>query len=171
MGEVVSRQRLRTMGVMEIAGLSVRDSYLLELATMLRTLGSDTTAERLADSILDDKPRINLSVAALPRRRHHRNRAHRKFTLGVPESCRHRAQPFGTVESVASTDSDYAAPGCGTRSESPRQSAPMSQRPDRTDQFAVPAILLRRGGYVWCRRLRGAQTPYLRRHGSTLVLT
>lgn len=47
---------------MEIAGTSVRDGYLIELATLLRTAGSDTTAERLADAILDDNPRINLSV-------------------------------------------------------------------------------------------------------------
>jgi hypothetical protein len=47
---------------MEIAGTSVRDGYLLELATMLRTACCDTTAERLADAILADKPRINLSV-------------------------------------------------------------------------------------------------------------
>jgi len=41
---------------MEIAGTSVRDGYLIELATMLPTAGSDTTAERLGDAILDDNP-------------------------------------------------------------------------------------------------------------------
>ena len=47
---------------MEIAGISVRDGYLLELATMLGYAGCNTTAERIADAILDDKSRINLIV-------------------------------------------------------------------------------------------------------------
>jgi hypothetical protein len=45
-----------------IAGIKVRDGYLLELATMLRYAGCDETAERLADTILADKSRINLTV-------------------------------------------------------------------------------------------------------------
>lgn len=37
-----------------------RDGYVFELATMLRyASGCDTTAERIADAILDDEPRIN----------------------------------------------------------------------------------------------------------------
>ena len=52
---------------MEIVGTTVRDGYLLELATMLRTARSDTTAERLADAIL----------AALLRLQANRGGAHR----------------------------------------------------------------------------------------------
>jgi len=46
----------------EIAGTKVRDGYLLELATMLRTARSDPTAVRIVDAILADKKRINLTV-------------------------------------------------------------------------------------------------------------
>jgi len=46
----------------EIAGTSVREGYLLELATILRSSGSDEAAGRLADAILADKKRVNLSV-------------------------------------------------------------------------------------------------------------
>jgi hypothetical protein len=53
---------VRKMNTMEIAGLNIRDGHVLELATMLRDAGNDTMAERLADAILADQPRINLTI-------------------------------------------------------------------------------------------------------------
>ena len=46
---------------MEIAGITVRDSDMLDLADILRNAGSYATAEHIETTVLAYKPHINLT--------------------------------------------------------------------------------------------------------------